>query len=112
MPQKAAGTIICCTELCGCSVLAHSIENGQDARSESRPPNGRPKILVYIYIYIYIYIHVPGLLASTHWEPIAYYAEKVCKTLKEGDLKKLMGVSDVIAKKDVERYNWARNERQ
>jgi len=29
---------------------------------------------------------------------------KVCKTLKPGDFKKLMGVSDAIAKKDYERY--------
>lgn len=35
---------------------------------------------------------------------------KVCKKFSKGDLKKLMGVSDVIAQKDYERYqNWDKN---
>jgi hypothetical protein len=36
---------------------------------------------------------------------------KVCKQFKKSDVKKLMGVSDAIAEKDVERYkNWDKNQ--
>ena len=54
--QKVGGAIICGTELCGCSAVDRLRGHGQDARSESRPPKGRPQILVNIYIYIYTYI--------------------------------------------------------
>ena len=61
--QKVGGAIICGTELCGCSAVDRLRGHGQDARSESRPPKGRPQILVYIYVctvflFIYIYIFV------------------------------------------------------
>ena len=55
---KVGGAIICGRELCGCSAVDRLRGHGQDARSESRPPKGRPQILVCIYVYMYICIYV------------------------------------------------------
>jgi len=47
--------------------------------------------------------HMKGLVAGTVARNTAELL-KVCKKLKPSDFKKLMGVSDAIAKKDYERY--------